>query len=78
MMVERALAVIGQYYYVFPSYTQARKALWDLRDNNGNRLFDLLPEWAISNTNSVEMKILLSNGYQPSRARVLRIRHGQP
>ncbi len=62
MMVERALAVIGQYYYVFPSYTQARKALWDLRDNNGNRLFDLLPEWAISNTNSVEMKILLSNG----------------
>ncbi len=62
LMVERALAVIGQYYYVFPSYTQARKALWDLRDNAGNRLFDLLPEWAIANTNSVEMKILLSNG----------------
>lgn len=61
-MVERALAELGQYYYVFPSYTQARKALWDLRDNNGNRLVDLIPSWALASTNSVEMKILLSNG----------------
>ena len=43
LMLERALAEPGQYYYVFPTYTQARKALWDLRDNEGKTLRDLIP-----------------------------------
>lgn len=62
LMLERALAEPGQYYYVFPTYTQARKALWDLRDNEGKTLRDLIPSWALRSMNANEMKILLKSG----------------
>lgn len=62
LMLERALAAPGQYFYVFPTYTQARKALWDLRDNEGRTLRDLIPEWALRSMNANEMKILLKSG----------------
>lgn len=62
LMLERALAEPGQYYYVFPTYTQARKALWDLRDNEGKTLRDLVPSWALRSMNANEMKIILKSG----------------
>jgi phage terminase large subunit len=62
IMLERALSDTGQYYYVFPSYVQAKKALWDLRDNEGRSLKDLIPSWALGGMNSLEMKIRLKSG----------------
>lgn len=62
IMLERALADPGQYYYVFPSYTQAKKALWDLRDNDGRSLRDLIPSYALAGMNAVDMKIKLKSG----------------
>lgn len=62
IMLERALHDPGQYYYVFPSYVQAKKALWDLRDNEGRSLSDLIPSYALGGMNSLEMKIRLKSG----------------
>ena len=47
----------GTYYYVFPSYAQAKKVIWDAIDNMGRRVLDYFPKELIISTNSQEMKI---------------------
>ena len=50
------------YYYVFPSYNQGRKVLWDGIDQDGKRLLDYIPvEW-VKSRNASMMKIELVNG----------------
>lgn len=49
-------------FYVFPSYAQAKKAIWDSRDNSGIAFLDYIPQELIANKNNQEMKIRLSNG----------------
>lgn len=61
-MFEQALALTGQYYYVFPFLNQARKAMWDMRDNEGKGLQDLLPKWGIRSFNNGDMKIVTTSG----------------
>ncbi len=62
LIVRAALREIGVYYYVFPSYSQARKVIWDSITNTGERFLDYIPKELVSKTLSQEMKIYLLNG----------------
>lgn len=47
----------GVYYYIFPTYSQAKKVIWDSMTNDGKRILDYFPEELIIQKNSQEMKI---------------------
>lgn len=62
LMIRQALRKIGVYYYIFPTYSQARKVIWDSITNNNKRFIDFIPKELVTSSNSQEMKIKLSNG----------------
>jgi len=62
LMIRAALRKIGVYFYIFPSYSQGRKVLWDSITNTGERFLDFIPPEVIEKTNSQEMKIRFKNG----------------
>jgi len=47
----------GVYYYIFPTYAQAKKVIWDSITNDGRRVLDYFPEELVLSRNSQEMKI---------------------
>lgn len=61
-MVKKAFERVGTYYYFLPSYTQAKKVIWDNIDNDGFKMLDHIPKEIIKNTNATELKIELING----------------
>jgi hypothetical protein len=62
LIIRAALKRIGVYYYCFPSYTQAKKVIWDSITNSGEKFLDYIPKELIESANSQEMKIKLKNG----------------
>lgn len=52
----------GVYFYIFPTYSQGKKVLWDSLTNDGKPILDYLPQELIASKNSQEMKIKLING----------------
>jgi phage terminase large subunit len=62
MIRECLFGRVGVYYYVFPTYSQARKALWDSISNDGVSFLSYAPEALIARKNDQEMKILFKNG----------------
>jgi len=61
VMIRAAIRKIGVYYYIFPTYSQAKKAIWDSITNDGVKFLDFIPEELIVGKNSQEMKITLIN-----------------
>lgn len=61
-MIRRSFEKVGTYFYLLPSYTQAKKVIWDNIDNNGFRMIDHIPKELIKSTNGTELKIELING----------------
>lgn len=49
-------------YYIFPTYSQGRKVIWDSITNTGERFIDYIPADVIESINSQEMKIRFING----------------
>ena len=47
----------GVYYYIFPTYSQAKKVIWDSMTNDGKRILDYFPDELVTQKNSQEMKI---------------------
>ena len=62
LVVAAALDRVGQYFYVFPTYTQGKKALWDAIDKDGFKVRDHCPPAIIDSVNNTEMKLTLKNG----------------
>lgn len=63
LMLCHALRKVGVYFYIFPTYAQGRKILWDGIDKDGFRFIKHIPEAIIDGqANSSEMKIRLKNG----------------
>ncbi len=62
LMIRAALKKVGVYYYIFPTYSQAKKVIWDSITNEGNKFLDYIPTELIKSSNSQEMKITLVNG----------------
>lgn len=60
--VKKAFERVGTYYYFLPTYSQAKKVIWDNIDNDGFRMLDHIPKELIKNTNATELKIELLNG----------------
>lgn len=61
-IIRASLRKIGVYYYIFPSYSQGKKVIWDSITNTGERFLDYIPKELIASQNSQEMKITLTNG----------------
>ena len=53
--------VPGVYYYIVPTYSQAKKVIWDSITNDGKRILDYFPEDLVVQMNSQEMKIRMKN-----------------
>lgn len=49
-------------YYIFPTYAQAKKVIWDSVTNSGDRILDYIPDSLVDSKNSQEMKIRFKNG----------------
>ena len=62
LMIRAALKKIAVYYYIFPTYAQAKKVIWNSITNQGESFLDYIPASLVKSKNSQEMKILLANG----------------
>ncbi len=62
LLFRAALKKVGVYFYIFPTYSQAKKVIWDSITNKGERFLDYIPKELITGTNGTEMKITLVNG----------------
>ena len=61
--IKEMLKNVGTYYYIFPTYSQGRKILWDGIDKSGMKFLDHFPKELISGQpNETEMRIELING----------------
>jgi len=61
-LIYTAVETKGIYYYIFPTFAQGRKVLWDGMTNSGYKFIDFIPKPLIKNINNQEMKIRLTNG----------------
>lgn len=62
LIIRIAMDRVGIYWFVYPTYAQGKKILWDGMTNEGKRFLDYLPEETVDSMNSQEMKIRLRNG----------------
>jgi phage terminase large subunit len=53
---------VGTYFYIFPTYSQAKKVLWDGRDRDGFAFMDHFPREIVAKSNETEMRKELING----------------
>lgn len=61
-MVKKAFEKVGTYFYFLPTYSQAKKVIWDNIDNEGFKMLDHIPKELVKSTNATELKIELRNG----------------
>lgn len=61
LILRAALRKVGVYYYVFPTYSQGKKVIYDSITNEGKRFLDYIPRELVAGTNSQELKIKLVN-----------------
>jgi len=61
LAIHAALSKTQVIYYIFPSYAQGKKVIWDSVTNSGDRFLDYIPKEVIHSTNSQEMKIRFVN-----------------
>lgn len=61
-LIKEAVRVPGNYFYIFPTKTMSRQALWENVDSAGFKLLDHLPSEFIKRLSNQEMLIELTNG----------------
>lgn len=65
LVLRAALKRVGTYFYVFPTYSSARKILWDAIDIDGNKILTYyIPDSIVESRNEQQMRIRLINGSQ--------------
>ena len=62
ILIRQAIKRVGVYWYVFPTYSQGRKILFDGIDSDGHKYLDYIPKQLVAAVNTHEMKIRLKNG----------------
>lgn len=62
LTIRAALQRVASYFYIFPTYTQAKIALWDGITIGGRKFLSFIPPELVKSLNSSEMKITLTNG----------------
>lgn len=61
-VARRAVQRVGTYFYIFPTYSQAKKVLWDGRDKEGFAFMAHFPREIVRDRNETEMRVELING----------------
>lgn len=61
-MIRQALKRVGSYYYILPTFKQARLTVFEGMTNEGKRFLDFVPEQLIAQINKQELKVSLVNG----------------
>lgn len=61
-LIKEAAQTPGNYFYVFPTKTMARQALWENIDKDGFKLLDHIPSVVIKRKSNQEMLVELTNG----------------
>ena len=61
-LIKEAAQVPGNYFYVFPTKTMARQALWENVDSSGFKILDHVPTQVIKRRSNQEMLIEFTNG----------------
>jgi len=61
VVVPKMLERVGTYFYIFPTYSQGKKALWDGIDRDGIKIMDRIPEVLVKSRNETEMRLRLTN-----------------
>jgi phage terminase large subunit len=56
------LRKVGVYYYIFPTFAQAKRVIWTSITNQGEKFLDYIPRQVLDRTNSQEMSIYFKNG----------------
>ena len=49
-------------FHILPTYSQAKKVIWDSSTNDGQRILDYIPKQLIESKNGQQMQIRLTNG----------------
>lgn len=62
VIVKKAMEEVWIYYYVFPTYSQWKKAVRDGIDKDGWKTIKHIPDELVSRKNDTEMKVELING----------------
>lgn len=62
LIIRAAIRRVAVYFYVFPTYAQAKKVIWDSITNSGMKFLDFIPKELIESMNAQEMKVRLKNG----------------
>lgn len=62
LMVRQAFKRIGAYYYILPTYKQARLTLFEGKTSDGKAFLDYIPQELVRAINKNEQKIELING----------------
>jgi len=62
LAIRQCIKKICIVYYIFPTYSQAKKVIWDSITNSGQKFTDFIPDELIMSKNSQEMKISFING----------------
>lgn len=62
VMAREVYQTVGAYYYIFPTYNQGKKILWNGADKDGMRFLDHFPEETRTRTVGNEMFIEFKNG----------------
>lgn len=61
-LIKEAAKIAGNYFYVFPTKTMARQALWENVDSKGFKLLHHIPKELIARQSNQEMLIEMTNG----------------
>ena len=62
LSIRQCLDKVCIVYYIFPTYSQAKKVIWSSVTNDGRSFLDFIPKDAIASKNSQEMKVTFVNG----------------
>lgn len=60
--IRQCLRKVCVVYYIFPTYAQAKRVIWDSITNTGERILDYIPDELVESKNAQEMKIRFVNG----------------
>lgn len=62
LMAREMMQTVAPYFYVFPTYAQGKKILWDGMDKDGFRFMEHLPQELRKRTDNTSMFVELKNG----------------
>lgn len=62
LCIRECLRKVCVIYYIFPTFAQAKRVIWDSITNAGDRILDYVPKGVTESMNSQEMKIRFKNG----------------